>query len=100
MYLQATQLQVIQRYFLGKPVVKAYLFGSYARGEADELSDIDLLVELDYAQHIGLGFALLKLDLEDQLKKSVHLVSEQAVSQRIKPFIEQDKHLIYERSHW
>ncbi|MBC8153981.1 MAG: nucleotidyltransferase domain-containing protein [Bacteroidetes bacterium] len=99
MHLHATQLQAIQRYLVGKPIIKAYLFGSYARGEADDSSDIDLLVELDYAPHIGLGFILMKLDLETQLKKSVHLVSEQAVSPYIRPFIEQDKHLIYERDH-
>ncbi len=98
MHLQATQLNSIQRYFTDKPIIRAYLFGSYARGEADEASDVDLLVELDYSQHIGLGFVLMKTDLEAQLKKPVHLISEQALSPYIKPFIEQDKHLIYERN--
>ncbi len=98
MHLQGTQLNTIQEYFMDKPVIKAYLFGSYARGEATETSDVDLLVELDYSQHIGFGFSLMKLDLETQLKRPVHLLSEQAVSAYIKPFIDHDKRLIYERS--
>ena len=32
------------------------LFGSYVRGVADNRSDIDILVDLDYSQKIGLQF--------------------------------------------
>jgi len=40
----------LYNFFSGKPVKKAYLFGSYARNEARNNSDIDILVELDYTQ--------------------------------------------------
>lgn len=34
----------LRRYFAGADVERAVLFGSYARGEADDVSDLDLLV--------------------------------------------------------
>lgn len=37
-------------YFSHEPVVRTYLFGSYARNTQNDTSDIDLLVELDYAK--------------------------------------------------
>lgn len=45
------------------------LFGSYSRGEADKDSDVDILVELDYSKHIGLGFIQLKYEIEETLHK-------------------------------
>jgi len=94
MYLEEDDILVIQNYFVGKPVLRAYLFGSYSRGEAEESSDIDILVDLDYSQHIGFGFVQMKLDLEEQLKRSVDLIS--CVSHRLRPFIGRDKWLIYD----
>jgi predicted nucleotidyltransferase len=96
MYLKEKDIQLIRDYFAGKPVLKAYLFGSYSRREADNDSDIDILVDLDYSHHIGLGFVQMKLDLEQQLHKTVDLVSSQAISKRLLPFINKDKQLIYE----
>ena len=39
--------QLISEYFKTQPVLKAWLFGSFARGEETPLSDIDILVVLD-----------------------------------------------------
>lgn len=96
MYLKEKDIQIIRDYFISKPVLKAYLFGSYSRNEADNDSDVDILVDLDYSQHIGLGFVQMKLDLEQKLQKSVDLVSSQAVTKRLLPYINRDKKLIYE----
>jgi len=98
MYLKEKDIQIIRDYFAGKPVLRAYLFGSYSRKEADNDSDIDILVDLDYSQHIGLGFVQMKLDLEQRLHKSIDLVSSQAVTKRLLPYINKDKKLIYESS--
>ncbi len=83
--------------FKNKPVKRAFLFGSAARGEQDEQSDIDILVELDYSQPIGLGFVRMKLELEDMLKRKVDILTSNSVSKYIKPFIDSEKILIYEK---
>jgi hypothetical protein len=51
----------------------------HSRNEADENSDVDILVDLDYSHHIGLGFVQMKLDLEEKLNKPVDLVSSQSI---------------------
>lgn len=80
-----------------KPVKRAFLFGSAARGEEDEFSDIDILVELDYSQPIGLGFVRMKLELGDLLKRKVDILTSNSVSKYIRPFIDSEKILIYEK---
>ena len=97
MRLSDNDIKIIVDFFTGKPVLKAYLFGSHSRNEADSNSDVDILVELDYSKHIGLGFVQMKIDLEKKLNKTIDLVSSQSLSRHIKPFIEKDKVLIYER---
>lgn len=98
MRLSKQKLKAIAAYFQDKPVLKAHLFGSYARGEADRQSDIDILLELDYNQHIGLAFFGWHIELEELLKKKVDLVSANGLSPYVKPYIEKDKILIYERN--
>ena len=83
--------------FRNKPVKRAFLFGSAARSEEDELSDVDILVELDYSQPIGLGFVKMKLELEDLLKRKVDILTSNSVSKYIRPFIDSEKILIYEK---
>jgi predicted nucleotidyltransferase len=64
MNLDNVKIESIKNYFKTRPVLKAYLFGSYVRGNADVESDIDILVDLDYSQRIGLQFIQMKIDLE------------------------------------
>lgn len=97
MQLTSTDIQLVRDYFSGQPVIKAYLFGSFSRNEADYNSDIDILVDLDYSKHIGLGFITMQAELQQMLHKKIDLVSSKAVSKHIKPFIEKDRVLIYER---
>lgn len=95
MNLNSSQIESIKRYFSTRPVLKAYLFGSYVRGEADDQSDIDILVDLDYSQKIGLQFIQMKLDLEKILNSKVDLVSSNSMSKYIKPIVDSEKELIY-----
>lgn len=57
--------------FTTHDVTYAYLFGSYARGEAREDSDIDILIETTLT---GLDFYGLVETLRTQLKKKVDLL--------------------------
>ena len=95
MNLDSSQIESIKSYFRTRPVLKAYIFGSYVRGEADKKSDIDILVDLDYSQSIGLQFIQMKLDLENLLNSKVDLVSSNGLSKYIKPVIDSEKLLIY-----
>ena len=97
MNLDNTKLETIKEYFRTRPVLKAYLFGSYVRGQADDQSDIDILVDLDYSQRIGLGFVQMQIDLENILKTKVDLVSSNSLSKYIKPIVDKEKELIYAR---
>jgi predicted nucleotidyltransferase len=97
MKLSNNQINTIKEYFSKQPVLKAYLFGSYVRGEETENSDIDVLVELDYTQPIGLEFIQMQIDLQKLLSKKVDLVSARGLSKYIKPILDNEKELIYAR---
>jgi predicted nucleotidyltransferase len=97
MKLEANKVEKIKKYFETRPVLKAYLFGSYVRNEADKQSDIDILVDLDYSQRIGLQFIQMKMDLEELLNSKVDLVSSKGLSHYIKPLGDKEKQLIYAR---
>ena len=75
------------------------LFGSYARGEQREDSDIDIMVVLDSQAHVGL-FKLsgMRLDLQDLLSKEVDLVTEKGLLPFARQSAENDKILLYERA--
>ena len=74
------------------------MFGSYARNKAKSDSDIDILVELDYAEPIGMKFFGFQAELEDLLEMKVDLVTNDGLSKYVKPLIDKDKILIYERA--
>lgn len=97
MKLSVQNKNLIQRFFANKPVKRAYVFGSVARNEATSDSDLDILVELDHSFPIGMKFFSYQIELEELLKTRVELVSDEGISQYIKPFVDQDKILIYER---
>lgn len=87
---------MIREYFRTQPVLRAWLFGSFARGEETPDSDIDILVDLDYSKPIGLEFVQMQLDLMELLRKPIDLVSSRGLSKYIKPYIDKDKVLLYE----
>ena len=88
-------ISIINTYLKKEPVSKAYLFGSYARGENNELSDIDLLLELKSGVTL-FELASIKVNLESLTGKTIDLVTTNGMSPYIKPFIDTDKRLIYE----
>jgi uncharacterized protein len=98
MILTAEQIKhTVKAYFNNKPVKKVWLFGSYARGEADETSDIDILLDIDYSVPVGYEYFLWNEELAAKLNKKVDIVSAGWENRHIKPFIDKDKLIIYER---
>ena len=92
-------IQQIAEYFKGQPVLKAWLFGSYSRGEQREDSDVDLLILPDKSQHFSL-FTLSGMyeDLKDLLGCEVDLITEGGLLPFARETAERDKILIYERA--
>jgi uncharacterized protein len=73
------------------PVAKIAIFGSYARNEATEESDVDVMVEIN--GKIGIGFLTLANEIEDYLGIKTDVVSSRAIKPRIMEYIKKD--LIY-----
>jgi hypothetical protein len=97
MLLSNNDTNIIRNYLVGKPVKRAYLFGSYARNTAIKgASDIDLLLELDYSKPIGMKFFSFQRELEELLHNKVDVVTSDGISKYVLPYIENDKILIYE----
>ncbi|HEV7347433.1 nucleotidyltransferase family protein [Telluribacter sp.] len=86
----------LEKVLAGKPIAKAYLFGSRARGESHPESDFDILVELDGKLTL-FELARIQLDIEDALGHRVDIVTSEGVRPRLKPYIEADKILVYEK---
>ena len=87
---------------IASPIAAAYgvrsmrLFGSYARGEATENSDLDILIDRG---SIRSGFVLggLYQDLRDSFKKELDMVTVQGASEDFLTSIQPDEVMIYEQ---
>ena len=94
-----TMTKMIAEYFKTQPVLKAWLFGSFARGEEKPDSDVDLLVMFDHSTPIGLfAYARMHRELEERLGRKVDLVEDGQLMPFAQPSAEKDKILIYERN--
>jgi uncharacterized protein len=87
----------LQDFFTDKPVIRAFLFGSYARGEERPDSDLDILVELDYSSPIGTKFFKMQSELEEYFRKKIDLLSLEAINENLRDSVLKDKVLVYER---
>ena len=92
-------IQKIAEYFKTQPVLKAWLFGSYSRGEERPDSDVDILFVPDMSQKFSL-FTLggMYMDLKELLNHEVDLIPEGSLLPFASQSAEQDKILIYERT--
>ncbi len=91
--------QLIAEYFKTQPVLKAWLFGSYSRGEQKPWSNVDILVQYDRCRPVGLlKIARMKNSLEDLLNCEVDLVEDGTLRPWAIESVNKDKKLIYERA--
>jgi uncharacterized protein len=67
------------------------LFGSFARDEANENSDIDILYKIEKDKKLSM-FKYLKLtkQLEENLNKKIDLVRDETLKPRLKSYIQKD----------
>jgi len=86
----ATTIDYLKQY----KVKEIGFFGSFARNEMTEKSDIDVLVE--YSRGTTLfDIAQMHLDLSEKLGKKVDLVDKEAVLPGIMPYILKDLKVVY-----
>ncbi|MBQ5856899.1 MAG: nucleotidyltransferase domain-containing protein [Bacteroidales bacterium] len=91
-------IPIIQRYFATLPIAKAWLFGSYSRGEETHESDFDIMVSFDKDAQISLfNYADIICKLEGLLNHKVDLVEEGTLLPFAQQTVDEDKILIYER---
>lgn len=81
-----------------QPIEKAWIFGSFARGEESPESDVDILVRYTPGTVLGLlGICELIEKLEDLLGRRVDLVEEGTLFPRVAKQVDAEKLQIYER---
>ena len=76
-------------------VARLRLFGSYARGEATESSDIDLIAEFASPKSL-FDIVRIEIEMSDALGRKVDLLTEGAVSPYIRDRIRDDIRVVYE----
>ena len=89
--------KALATYFIGKPVLKAWVFGSYSRNEQRDDSDIDILVDLDTSRCVGLEFFGMFEELRALLGRPVDFVTTNSLAPFARAQVNNDKILVYER---
>jgi predicted nucleotidyltransferase len=78
-------------------VEAVYVFGSFARNEANEKSDYDFYINKGNIKNL-FQLSAFRMELEDILQKNIDIVTEKVRDLRLKQEIEKDKVLLYEAS--
>lgn len=73
------------------------LFGSHARGDAKQDSDIDFLIDFNQPKSL-FDLANIKISLEDILRKKVDLSFKGRIKKPLQPYIQQDLITLYEQN--
>jgi predicted nucleotidyltransferase len=77
-------------------VLKASIFGSFARGDYNKRSDVDLLVQFGDDQSL-LDLVGLKFDLEEKLGRKVDILTYRSIHPLLKEIIMREQKIIYEK---
>ena len=92
-------LEIVLQYLQNQPISKAWVFGSFSRGEETSDSDIDIMIALIPGSKVGLfKFNQIKKDLQNLTGKKVDLVTETSLLPFAKASALSDRKLIYERA--
>jgi predicted nucleotidyltransferase len=92
-------IEKMQNYFIhDKNILKAWLFGSFARGEDDYKSDIDLMIHVTEDSKFSLfDLAEIQYQLERNIPYKIDVVMKGGIKHQIMDRIKPDLKLIYER---
>lgn len=88
----------LRTYLSTQPINKAWVFGSFSRGEETAESDLDLLVQFTPGAIVGLfKYSRMIRELSELVNCPVDLVEEGSLLPFAIDSVERDKILIYER---
>ena len=96
--MDAQLTETISKYFATQPVEKAWVFGSFSRGEERQDSDVDIMVSLTPGVRMGLKFFAMIADLEQLLQRPVDLVVDGDLLPFAAETANRDKTLVYARA--
>lgn len=99
--MTASFIEPIKAYFQTQPIKKAWIFGSFSRGEERDDSDIDILVQYDRTNTpVGL-FTMISIQqqLQKIIGRNVDLVEDGTLLPFAVDSANRDKILVYERRH-
>ncbi len=94
MYLSESDKQKIIEICKRNDISYCAVFGSFARGEGNSKSDVDLLVRL--SRRMGFEFFGIQLELEEALGRKVDLATEGCLSSYIRDNVMSNLQVIYE----
>jgi uncharacterized protein len=90
------QKEIVLKHLKSLRPFKVGVFGSYARGENSNQSDLDILISLDYSKRISLLDLIgVEQDISDELGIKVDLVTEKSLNPLIRPYVEKDINFIF-----
>jgi predicted nucleotidyltransferase len=93
---QELETQSLKPLFLAGGVSYAGVFGSFARGEATESSDVDIFIRLEDSMSL-LELVRFERDLSEKIGRPVDLITEDALSPFMKDEVMRDMKTIYEK---
>lgn len=97
MYLSESDKEKIIEICKRNDVSYCAVFGSFARGEATDKSDIDLLVK--FSKPIGLfGFVGVGQELEAELGRKIDLATDKMIGKYIRESVMRDLKIIYDET--
>ena len=95
----ATFIEPIKHYLKTQPIARAWLFGSFSRGEENQDSDVDILVEYDRKNNVVGLFKIIQIQqqLQQIVGRNIDLVEDGTLLPFAIESANRDKILIYER---
>lgn len=99
MAMNKKNVEELKKYFATQPIIKAWLFGSFSRGEETQDSDVDIMVRYDDSANISL-FTVggIYMDLRKLLGREVDLVEENTLEPYVAKYANNERILIYKRA--
>jgi predicted nucleotidyltransferase len=78
-------------------LARIVLFGSYARHDENESSDIDLLIDAECSDFTLFDLSGMRLDLKEKFGRKVDIVTLAGLDEKVRRNVMEDQIILYER---